>query len=180
MFLNGTRMGGDKAKIIRRVSFLLYEIEDLLFSKLGFQLDSFVHANVVYPIRKRAYGIYSDSASGSVQWLGSFQMGGESNEPLKRDSRLIPSRYDRVGRLNGHPELWRELIHWLTPNQFLALGYFILSLTLSICILSTVFLEAMGLLQTSRAGDVLLIGLGCLITSGLRQATFPRRARPGS
>lgn len=98
----------------------------------------------------------------------------ELTGPLNRNSRRMRSG---EGRLNDQPEVWRELIHWFTPNQFLALGHLILSVALSICIVSVVFLEAIGVLQVSRASDILLLGLGYFVTSGLRRTSLSRGAR---
>ena len=98
----------------------------------------------------------------------------EPTGPLQRNSRRMISS---EGRINNQPEVWCELIHWFTPNQFLALGHLILSLALSICILSVVFLDAIGVLQVSRASDILLLGLGYFVTSGLRRTSLSRGAR---
>jgi len=98
----------------------------------------------------------------------------EPTGPLQRNSRRLLSG---EGRVNDQPEVWRELIHWFTPNQFLALAHLILSLALSICILSVVFLEAIGVLQVSRASDILLLGLGYFVTSGLRRTSLSHGAR---
>jgi hypothetical protein len=98
----------------------------------------------------------------------------EPTGPLQRNSRRMISG---EGRINDQPEVWRELIHWFTPNQLLALGHLILSLSLSICILSVVFLEAIGVLEVSRASDILLLGLGYFVTSGLKRTSVSHGAR---
>jgi len=105
-----------------------------------------------------------------------FSMSGELKESPERKSREISSQGDSSVRLKS--DLWREIMRWLTPNHIDALGDFMWNCALSICVLATVFLEAIGVFQGSQNGDLLLIGLGASMASRLRRASFHRRARP--
>ncbi len=106
-------------------------------------------------------------------------MSGEPKESPERKSRLSSSQDGRSVRVNGGAAFWREIMRWLTPNHIEALGHFMWNCALSICVLATVFLEAIGVFQRPRNGDLLLIGLGSSVASGLRRASFHHHARSG-
>ena len=104
-------------------------------------------------------------------------MSGEPKESPERKSRENSLGGSSV-RLMSDGELWHELMQWLTPNRIEALGDFLWNCALSICVLATVFLEAIGVFQSSRNGALLLISLGASMASRLRRASFCRCARP--
>src|SRR5258708_36489806 len=105
-------------------------------------------------------------------------MSDEPKESPERKSRENSSEGGSSVRLTSDGELWHELMRWLTPNHIDALGDFMWNCALSICVLATVFLEAIGVFQGSQNGDLLLIGLGASMASRLRRASFHRRAPP--
>ncbi len=104
-------------------------------------------------------------------------MSEEQKEFPERKSRGISSQGSRSVRLKSNGERWREIMRWLSASRIDALGVFMWDCTLSICVLATVFFEAVGVFQSSRNGDLLLLGLGSSIASRLRRASFYLRAR---